>query len=575
MVANSVEITNVTYTYPRREAPALRLVSLSVSRGQVLAVMGPTGAGKTTLVSLLNGLIPYYFEGQMSGKVSIDTLSTYQHRIQDLVQHVGLVMQDPETQIFGITVLEDTAFGPSNLGFSRDIILALVKEALEDVRLSGYEDRLTANLSGGEKQRLALAGVLSMQPAILALDEPTSELDPVGRREVLESIRELRDKKHTTVILVEHETEDVLQIADKLAVIVEGNLAWFGEPRELFRDVSRTISFSIRPPKAAELGAKLVEQGWLPAGEIPLTVEEAQSTVRQLLGGRNFKRYAASSFYQDSPRGSPVLEVRDLTHVYPGGIRALSGVSVDICEQEFVAIIGQNGAGKSTLAKHFNGLLRPTSGWVKVYGLDTRVATIRELSRHVGYVFQNPDHQIFSASVEEEIRFGLANIGLDEDEQQARIQEALDFVGLADKRDRHPFTLGKGERQKVAVASILAIAPQVIIIDEPTTGLDWAGTKRMMALIRELHQKGHTILMITHNMEIVAEYAGRVILLNQGRVLMDGNPSQVFADDQALRASYLEAPAMARLSQGLADLNCPQGIVNLDQMLQLISDALG
>jgi energy-coupling factor transport system ATP-binding protein len=566
--ANSVEITNVTYTYPRREAPALRLVSLSVSSGQVLAVMGPTGAGKTTLVSLLNGLIPHYFEGQMSGKVLIDSLSTYQHRIQDLVQHVGLVMQDPETQIFGITVLEDTAFGPSNLGFSRDTILALVKEALEEVRLSGYEDRLTANLSGGEKQRLALAGVLSMQPAILALDEPTSELDPVGREEVLASIRELRDNKHTTVILVEHETEDVLQILD-------GNLVWFGEPRELFRDVPKTISFSIRPPKAAELGAKLVELGWLPPGEIPLTVEEAQVTVRNLLGDRKFKAYDPASVYPNTARGSPIIEVRDLSHVYPGGIQALSKVDLDICEREFIAIIGQNGAGKSTLVKHFNGLLRPTSGSVKVFGVDTQATNTRELSRHVGYVFQNPDHQIFSASVEEEIRFGLTNIGLDEEEQQRRIQEALDFVGLADKRDRHPFMLGKGERQKVAVASILAIAPQVIIIDEPTTGLDWAGTKRMMALIRELHQKGHTVLMITHNMEIVAEYAGRVILLNQGRVLMDGTPSQVFEDHQALRAGYLEPPAMARLSQELADLNCPQGIVNLDQMLQLISDALG
>jgi energy-coupling factor transporter ATPase len=569
-----VSISEVTYTYPRQSSPTLREVNLHVQTGGVLAVMGPTGAGKTTLVSLLNGLIPQYFEGLIRGQVIVSSFSTYEHSIQRLVEHVGMVLQDPETQIFGITVLEDTAFGPSNLGYPRPEILARVTEALANVRLAGYESRMTSYLSGGEKQRLAIAGVLAMQPEILVLDEPTSELDPRGRAEVLEAVDHLRDDKQTTVVFVDHEAEEVLRLADQVAVLIEGQIVWSGEPSQLFRDVPMTTGFAIRPPQMAELGYELSQRRLITPDEIPLTVQDAESLVRRLLKGRSFSLSAQVSESLPAAQRPPIIEVKDLTHTYEGGIQALSGISLTVGQGEFVAIVGQNGAGKSTLVKHLNGLLKPTSGKVTINGLDTRQHDVRELSRQVGYVFQNPDHQIFCSTVAEEIGYGLKSLGLSEAEQQERISEALDIVDLGEKRDQHPFSLGKGERQKVAVASILAIAPPVMVIDEPTTGLDWRGAVRMMELIRSLHEQGHTIIMITHSMKIVAEYAERVVLLNQGRVMMDANPSGIFEDLSALRKAYLESPSIILLARKLADLGCPTNILTVAQMVRAIAHTL-
>lgn len=567
-------IRGVTYRYPQQEAPTLRDLSLAVQPGEVLAIMGPTGAGKTTLVSLLNGLIPQHFEGEFSGEVRVGPFSTTTHSIPELVERVGLVLQDAETQIFGITVLEDTAFGPSNLGCTRERIAVLVREALAAVRLSGYEQRLTQQLSGGEKQRLAIAGVLAMQPEVLVLDEPTSELDPLGGVGVLDAVAALHAQQGTTVVMVDHNAEDVLRLAGRVAVILEGRLAWLGQPRELFRSPALTRQFAIRPPQMADLGEKLLEAGLIAETQIPLDVAEAEGLVRGLLVGKKLCAQPSAPIPPPPAKQPPVIRIQELTHTYPGGIAALSGIDLEIAPGELVAIIGQNGAGKSTLLKHFNGLLLPSSGTVSVNGADTRGMRIEQLARQVGYVFQNPDHQIFCDSVEAEIRFGLKNLGLSAGEQEARINEALEVVGLQEKRALHPFTLGKGERQKVAVASILAIAPPVICIDEPTTGLDWSGTQRMMALIADLHRRGHTIVMITHQMERVADHAQRVLLMHQGRLLLDGAPAQVFAEVDLLRQSAVAPTALSQLVRRLADLDCPQSIHTTGQLAQAIAAAV-
>ena len=574
MEQTQIRISSVSYQYPNQDTPTLHDISVTVRAGEVLAVMGPTGAGKTTFVSLLNGLIPQHFEGNFSGEVWVGQLSTTANSIPEFVEHVGLVLQDAETQIFGITVLEDTAFGPSNLGYPRERIDPLVREALSAVRLSGYEQRLTKQLSGGEKQRLAIAGVLAMQPDVLVLDEPTSELDPLGSVNVLDAVAALHAQHGTTVVLVDHNAEDVLQLAGRVAVIIEGRLAWLGEPRELFRSLPLTRQFAIRPPQMAELGEKLLEAGLISEAEVPLHMEEAETLVRRLLNGKKMSAQPLSPAPSQPVQGQPVIQIQALTHTYPGGIEALSGISLEIHPGELVAIIGQNGSGKSTLVKHLNGLLLPSSGSVNVNGVDTRAMRIEQLARQVGYVFQNPDHQIFCDSVEEEIRFGLKNLGLSAGEQEERIAAALEFVGLQEKRTLHPFTLGKGERQKVAVASILAIAPPVICIDEPTTGLDWSGAQRMMELIGELHRKGHTIVMITHQMELVAGWAQRVLLLHHGRLLLDGSPAEVFQEADLLRQSAVMPAPLSRLVRRLADLDCPQTIHTTQQLAQAISSAI-
>ena len=572
MSENQICVQNVSYQYPNQENFALNKISLDVQAGEVLAIMGPTGAGKTTLVSLFNGLIPQFYEGQMTGKVSVNQLSTYEHKIQTLVEQVGLVLQDPETQIFGITVLEDTVFGPRNLAYPKDKVLALANQALRQVKLSGLEDRNTKNLSGGEKQRLAIAGVLAMQPANLVLDEPLSELDPLGRLEILDAIQRLKENNQTTVIFVEHNPECVLKLADRVAIIANGELIWLGKPKDLFIDVALTKSFSIRPPQIAEFGHLLFQEGLILQEEIPLTAHDAEVVVQNLVGEQPLELRPASALdTETNPKSEPIIEIIELRHQYPDGIEALKGIDCKIYPGELVAIIGQNGAGKSTLAKHFNGLLQPSSGTVLINGLDTQTSDIQSLARQVGYVFQNPDHQIFSATVEEELRFGLKNLGLPEKEQTKRIDEALAFVGLAEHRNRHPFTLGKGERQKVAVASILAIAPPIICIDEPTTGLDWHDSLKMLDLIVKLHQKGHTILMITHNMEIVLAYAQRALLLDKGHLQRADIPARIFSDKDLLAKTALIPPPLAELVSSLSGhtppppIKTPVDLVNVIQ----------
>jgi energy-coupling factor transport system ATP-binding protein len=506
--------------------------------------------------------------------VRVGELSTNENSIQELVEQVGLVLQDPETQIFGITVFEDMLFGPSNLGLPRDEILLRVRQALELVGLRGYEERVTHNLSGGEMQRLAIAGILAMRPEILALDEPTSELDPGGRLDVLETIERLRAQNQTTILFVDHDAESVLRLADRVVVMSNGKIGWLGEPEELFRNSALTAQFSIRPPQMAGLCELLKAAGLISAAEIVLNVEAAEELVRRLLGGRRFSSEPVAIPPPAAAERSAVIEVLDLKHSYADGTQALAGITCAIQPGEFIAVIGQNGAGKSTLVRHFNGLLLPSSGILRVNGIDTRALNSRELASQVGYVFQNPDHQIFSNSVEEEIRFGLKNLGMSSKEQERRIEAALDFVGLQAARKRHPFTLGKGERQKIAVASILAIAPPVICIDEPTTGLDWQGTLHMMELICKLHEKGHTIIMITHNMELVAGYAQRVLWINQGRLLLDAPPVQVFTEAGKLPESGIHPPAVVQLVERLADLNCPQDICTIPDLVQAIKISL-
>ena len=577
--ANALEVFSLSYTYPKGLSPSLTDVSFTVDGPRFVAIMGPTGAGKTTLAMTLNGLVPQLFEGEFKGRVRVMGMDTQKFRIQTLVSKVGLVLQDPETQIFGITVREDVAFGPGNLGLPPAEIEARIAEVLPLVRLSGYDLRFTGELSGGEKQRLAIAGVLAMHPEVLVLDEPTSELDPLGRQEVYAAVDRLRRDRNLTILAVEHSSEDIAERADEVIVVREGRIAWRGAPRELFQDVPLTRSLGIRPPQVAEFGWKLHERGFVPETEIPLTVEEAADLVRRLLRGRRILSSAAEGPGASGPKsaeaaGPPAVEVVGLEHDY-GSTAAVRGVDLTIRRGEFVALVGQNGAGKTTLVKHFNNLLKPTRGSVRLEGEDIRDQPVGDLSRRVGYVFQNPDHQIFCASVREEVAYGLRNLRLAPEEAARRVQQVLEFVGLEKVADRHPFTLGKGERQRVAVASVLVMQPNLLVIDEPTTGQDWAGTERMMRLVQDLHRAGHTIVMITHDMRIVAEYAERVVVMHQGRVVADGSPSEVFRRSDVLRRACLTPPQITEMAARLDDVGMPPGVTTVDEAVELVAAALG
>ncbi len=547
----SLDVDGVSYRYPKADAAALSDVDLRFPRGSFTVLMGQTGSGKSTLLMTLNGVIPHLKEGTLTGRITLDGTDLRGFRVQTITAHVGLVLQDPESQILGRTVAEDVAFGPRNHGVPRQEILDRTAGCLAAVQLTGFETRETARLSGGQKQRLAVAGILALQPRVLCLDEPTSELDPQGRAELYATVDALRRSGEATIVAVEHASNDVVHRADHLVVLTDGRVGWQGAPTDFFRDAELARRHLVKPLPLAVIGAGLVEAGLIEAAQVPLDLDTAESLLRHLAGGRTIPAPDTTAAPPPEPSAEPVIELRGLTHTYPGGHRGLAGVDLTVRRGEYVALVGRNGAGKTTLVKHLNRLLDPGSGTVRLNGVDARTLPAWQLARQVGYVFQNPDHQIFSSSVAAEVRYGLTLAGLTLAEIEQRIDEVLAVTGLDDVRDEHPFSLGKSARQRLAVASILALRPAILVVDEPTTGQDWAGVQAMMTLIDRLNAAGTTILMVTHDMDVVAHHARRVVVMDGGRVTADGPTGDVLSRLDVLTAAAVETTQTVALSRRL------------------------
>lgn len=545
---DKIVLKGVSYTYPNAPEKTLKEINCEINGEDFTVIMGKTGAGKTTLAMLFNGIIPQLLEGHLEGEVHVAGLDLSQYRVQTITKNVGLVLQDPESQVFGRTVEEDVAFGPRNYLIPRAEIFQRIEDSLAKVRLDDYNKRLTSQLSGGEKQRLAIAGVLAMEPTVLILDEPTSELDPLGREEIYTTISTLQKDRNLTILAVEHSSQEICERADNLVVIRDGSIAWMGRPEVFFRDLDLVEENGIKPIPVSKIGWDLYKKGLIAQEEIPLNADKAAQLIARLLKGR---KLVAEQCGEKEPRfqlGEPIITIDGLTYEYGNGKKALDNLSLTINKGDYIALIGQNGAGKTTLAKHLNSIFKPTKGTVQVCALDTRDYEPEDLAEHIGYVFQNPDHQIFSSTVYKELEFGLKNKGLSPKEVSERIAEVMELTGISHLKDEHPFSLGKGERQKIAVASILVLKPRILVVDEPTTGQDWAGINVMMDLMDTLHSRGTTIVMVTHDMDVVAQHANRAIVLNQGRIIADGAVADVLADVETLKKSYVYPPQVVELS---------------------------
>ncbi len=571
-----VKMADVSYSYPNTEKKTLNQIDIEAPKGKFTVIMGKTGAGKTTTVLCLNGIIPQLNEGSLTGKIEVAGLDTSKYRIQTLAKYVGIVMQDTSTQVFGSTVEEDVAFGPRNYLVPRQEIFRRIQESLRRVRLEGYEKRQTSQLSGGEKQRLAIAGILAMQPKIIVLDEPTSELDPLGREEIYTTINDLNKEQDTTILAVEHSSQEVCEKAEQLIVINDGRTVWAGDPREFFRDERLVTENGIKPLPVASVGWRLLDAGLIDKKHVPLNVDQAYEMICALLNGRTI-RYQPSRPVDmcESSEHEEIIRIENLSHVYDNGKKALENVNLSIKRGEFVAIIGQNGAGKTTLVKHLIQILLPKTGSVWINGENIKTKNSIELTKVIGYVFQDPDNQIFSNTVYKELEFGLKNIDIDEEERKKRIELALSLTGLTGKEEEHPFSLGKGERQMIAVASILVMQPDILVIDEPTTGQDWAGINRMMSLVETLNQNGTTIVMITHDMDIVAKYATRTIVMTGGEVILDGETRDVFASADALKKAFVVPPQCVQLSQKLSANGLTQVVMDEKELADLIIASCG
>lgn len=562
-----VSIQGLGFRYRGGKEAALRGVDLKLDEGEFVIIMGPSGAGKSTLCTTLNGLIPHFLRGAMEGEVEVRGRSTREGRVGEFAREVGLVFQDFEAQLFSTNVELEVAFGPENFAVEREEMQRRVKESLGRVRLQGFEERQPATLSGGQKQRLAIASVLSIEPRILCLDEPTTDLDPVGKLGVFEIAAELRELEDVTLLVVEHETEETLG-ADRIVLLKDGGVVCDRPTDEVLRDVELMRRTGVMPLQVPDLFAELgVEMD-----ERPLTPEGGLEEFRRRglsVSAEGHRRLVQADESREEDYGEPLIEVRGLSHRYPNGLRALEGVDLTVRRGEFLAVLGQNGSGKTTLVKHFNGLLEPTEGTVSVGGEETGRQGLQKLGQTVGYVFQNPDHQIFSDTVYDEVAFGPKIRDLSEEEEvEERVLEALEAVGLSGYEQEDPFGLTKGGRQRVAVASVLAVRPEVLILDEPTTGLDHAEQRSMMGLVKSLNEAGSTIVIVTHTMWVVAEYAHRAVVVKDGSVAMSGSVREIFAREEELLDTALRPPHVVTMSNALGHT-----ALSVAEMVSMVEDA--
>jgi len=572
----AISLQDVTFTY-EGDVVALRDLNLTAHKGEFVVVLGANGAGKSTLCYLLSGIVPHIYGGRRRGYVSVAGLDPWDEPLYVTSQHCGVLMQDPEVQLFMPTLKAELAFGPANLGMPRHEILRRSQAALALVRLEGLEEHNPRDLSGGQKQRAALAAVLTMNPRVLVLDEPTSQLDPLGRWEVVEAIERLKQKGDLTIVMTTHETEEILRLADQILVLEQGETVLQGTPSEVFTQAARLEKVGVKSPALILAQSKLCKREASSPGEqqVTFTIPEVAGQIHESIeASRVVVRPDALPRPQRAALDAPViLEARHLTVEYPGPPRvvALRDVDVQIRRGEFVGIVGQNGSGKSTLVKCFVGLLRPRKGEILFKGESIRKLSVGDMARRVGLVLQNPDYQLFTASCQDEIRFGLRNVGVPPEEMEQRVEEALCLVGLSEEADLFPFRLSFGDRRKLAVAATMALNPQVLIMDEPTTAQDHHGRYQLAELAKRFHgEKQGTVLMITHDVDLIARYAHRLIVLREGQVLLDGPTAEVFTQADELKKSFIVPPVAVQLAAELAPLGVPAHVMTMEDLYQVL-----
>ena len=558
----AIEIRSLTFTYKdQTEGKALENIDLDISRGEFLMILGPSGAGKSTLAHCLNGIIPNMVRGKYEGTILLNGKEAAKHTVSQMARDIGVVFQDFENQLFSTNVRLEIAFSPENFSFPREKIDEKIDEMLNLIGLHGFDNREPATLSGGQKQRLVIGSVLAGEPNILCMDEPTTDLDPIGKIEVFNLAGRLRESGGVTLVVIEHETGEALY-ADRVLLLKNGRIFKLGKAEDLLRDIPAFNECGLQP---LQIPAFFFHYKGDKPDVLPLTPEEGFEAFKRhniTIREDKYEKLLEQDREREKSYGDILIDIKDLSFTYPNGTAALLNTNLEVREGEFLAIVGHNGSGKTTLVKHFNGLLKPSGGSVIICGKDTGKHSIFELGRDVGFVFQNPDHQIFSENIYDEVVFSPKLRGVPESELKGRVEEALHAVDLDGYEQEDPFTKSKGIRQRIAVASVLSAHPRVIILDEPTTGLDYLEQRKMMGLVKQLNEKGHTVIIITHTMWVVAEYAHRVAIMNGGKLIMYGTTREVFSDDASLRLHSLRAPQIVELSNRTG-----KTVLSLDEML--------
>ena len=588
-----IECRGVSFSYDGA-APALDGVDLNIEDGEFFCILGGNGSGKSTFAKHLNALLrPDAGTVRVNGMDASDPELVY-----DIRSTAGMVFQNPDDQLVATLVEDDVAFGPENLGVPSAQIAQRVREALKGVGLVGFERHETHALSGGQKQRVALAGVLAMEPRVLILDEASSMLDPRGRKGLMKACCVLHDRG-MTIVMITHFMEEAAE-ADRVAVFQAGRVAMLGTPEEILTRADELAQLNLDMPASCCLGRALREKGV----SVCAQVREADmvAEIAQAYAEWNGTNIAGQPFASDShvldnassaadgiAASEPVIEISHLSHSYslsarerrrwrkrsttadasskqalwgddPNSPWALRDVSLTVRRGEFLGLAGHTGSGKSTLVQHLNGLIRPQEGSVNALGLDlSNKKDAAAVKAKVGVVFQYPERQLFAETVAQDVAFGPHNLGLPQDEVDRRVESSLSRVGLdlAAIGDKNPFELSGGQQRRVAFAGVLAMEPEVLVLDEPMAGLDPAARRDFLGLIDRLHREGLTVVMVSHSMDDLANCCDRIVVMNEGAVFAEGTPAQVFARANELKSIGLGVPAAQRMALALAQAGVP------------------
>lgn len=590
-----IEVKDLKYRYPGTTELALDGVSFTVEKGEFIGIAGENGAGKSSLSQALLGLIPQFYKGAYGGSVTVCGMDARNTPVSELCRHVGLVFQNPFNQLSGAkdTVYDEVGYGLQNLGFPPEEIRTRVESVLRCFGIWEYRDRNPFDLSGGQLQRVAICSVLAMNPDVLILDEPTSQLDPEGSEEVFHTVDELT-KMGITIIMIEQKIEKLAGYCDRVLLMHQGHVVDYDTPRKIFSRED-LYDLGVNPPaytRFARANALVFEDGTLPVthaetlelvkasgadratliaslrgmtagvqmeGTVPQTAVENSASMTDVAqpAGAGAEAVAAEASASTSGRSASesagaaaTFQVQDLRFSYVKGREVLHGLNLAL-DHRPTAIIGQNGAGKTTLVRVLKGLLKPDSGEIRYQGENLETKTVAELASRVGYVFQNPDDQIFKYKVLEEVMFGPLNIGMSQQEAEACAHEALRMVGLDEKADENPYDLELSDRKMVAIASVLAMNTDVIILDEPTIAQSWNGREKIREIIQTQAAQGKLVIAILHDMDFVANSFARVIAMAHGEILADGAPAEVFRNHPVLEKAALAAPPLYELLEEL------------------------
>lgn len=578
-----IKLDDVSFSYGHEAQNALDHVSLAIEKGEFVGVIGPSGAGKSTLAAVMSGAIPHHYTGQLFGATLVDDRDTCEITLTDISRMVGSVLQDIDAQMVAPIVEDEMLFGLENFGIPHDQIEERISQTLTTVGISDLRHREIATLSGGQKQKVAIAAIIAMAPNVLVLDEPTAALDPASSTLVFDTLRQINREHGITVVVIEQKVALLSKYCSRVLVMADGKLAFDGEPHQVFAHASELRQMGVDSPRVARIANSLAEVGLLPSNQAPcLNVSEAHQLISSLLADATSKDAPAdvpetSPHIPAVPRGvnqEPVVELTDVTFAYPHGGASVSNLNMCVYPGELVGIIGQNGAGKTTLTKLLNGLLHPASGTVRMAGMNTADVPTSAIAAKCATLFQNPDRQLCRDTVLDEVAFGLELHGVGTDEARQRARVAAERFGLP--LDESPFSLSRGQRQMVALASVVVLDPQVVLLDEPTSGLDYRECMTVMETVSEMAERGCAVIMVCHDMEVVSDFAQRLVVMADGRILERGDANRIFADDALMRAAYVEPPQVVALSKELARDVSPRfaGISQVSDLVDLVKEML-